>query len=81
MIIRTLFFASYKDIAGSDALDIELPEGALVSDLVSQLRACGDCWNDLPASPVAAVNREYSPLSTSLAHGDEVAFIPPVSGG
>lgn len=81
MIVRALFFASYRDIAGTDELEVALPLEASVSDLVEQLRASGGSWAALPAGPAVAVNLTYAPLSTRLRHGDEVAFIPPVSGG
>jgi molybdopterin converting factor subunit 1 len=79
--IRTLFFASYRDIAGSDELSVRLPTGASVADLVGELRARGATWLALPREPAVAVNLTYAPLSTLLSDGDEVAFIPPVSGG
>ncbi|MBA2670892.1 MAG: MoaD/ThiS family protein [Gemmatimonadetes bacterium] len=81
MIVRALFFASYRDIAGTDEVQVELPGGARVSDLIARLRATGGSWLSLPASPAVAVNLDYSPLSTALADGDEIAFIPPVAGG
>lgn len=81
MIVRTLFFASYRDLAGTDELDVELTGGTRVSDLVEQLRRSGGAWERLPESPVVAVNMSYAGLSTALSPGDEVAFIPPVSGG
>lgn len=81
MQIKALFFASYRDIAGADELEVELPAGASVADLVIQLRERGGSWQSLPLEPAVAVNLTYSRLGTSLASGDEVAFIPPVSGG
>ncbi len=81
MLVRTLFFASYRDLADTDELEVELPATAAVSDLVEHLRASGERWQRLPAAPVVAVNMDYASLSTPLHEGDEVAFIPPVSGG
>lgn len=81
MTVRTLFFASYRDFAGTDQLDVELDGIARVHDLVALLRGRGGSWSRLPVEPVVAVNMEYAPLSTELSDGDEVAFIPPVSGG
>lgn len=80
MIIRSLFFASYRDMAGTDELALELPAGARVMDLIGRLRGQGGLLR-LPESPVVAVNMEYAPLGTELRDGDEVAFIPPVAGG
>jgi molybdopterin converting factor subunit 1 len=79
--IRTLFFASYRDIAGSEELSVKLPAGSSVGDLVRALRGRGAAWMSLPREPAVAVNLTYAPHSTLLADGDEVAFIPPVSGG
>ncbi len=81
MEIKTLFFATYRDIAGTDELSVRLPAGASVADLVVHLRDRGDAWDTLPLEPAVAVNLNYAPLSTRLTDGDEVAFIPPVSGG
>lgn len=81
MIVRALFFASYRDLSGTDALDVELPDGARAADLVARLRGAGGSWESLPPRPAVAVNLDYAPLDTPLSHGDEIAFIPPVAGG
>ena len=81
MIVRTLFFATYRDLAGTDELAVELPEGARVADLVRHLRGGGTALAALPESPVVAVNMDYARAAVELRDGDEVAFIPPVAGG
>jgi molybdopterin converting factor subunit 1 len=81
MIIRSLFFATYRDMAGQDELSVELPDGASIAELVAGLRARGGGLSRMPESPVTAVNMDYAPLATVLRDGDEVAFIPPVAGG
>jgi molybdopterin synthase catalytic subunit len=81
MIVRSLFFASYREMAGTDELAVELPAGARVADLVARLRPPAGRLGALPPVPVVAVNMDYAPLSTELRDGDEVAFIPPVAGG
>lgn len=81
MIVRTLFFATYRELAGADALPVELPDGARVADLVVALRRRGGGLARLPETPLVAVNMDYAPLAAPLAEGDEVAFIPPVAGG
>lgn len=81
MTVRALFFASYRDLAGMDELEVELVPGSSVRDLVLLLRRQGGAWRRLPEAPVVAVNMDYADLSAPLSEGDEVAFIPPVSGG
>ena len=65
-----------RERAGASQLVIELPDGARVRDA---LDALGDFAGGLPL--VMAVNREYASDDHVLAAGDEVALIPPVSGG
>jgi molybdopterin converting factor subunit 1 len=79
--VRTLFFAAYRDAVGTSTLELELPEGATVADLVHGLRGRGAPFDRLPALPAVAVNRTLARENAPLAHGDEVAFLPPVAGG
>lgn len=81
MTVRSLFFAFYRDLAGTDELLVDLPPEATVRDLVHELRGSRAGLAGLPERPVVAVNMTYAALSTPLADGDEVAFIPPVAGG
>ena len=81
MLIRSLFFAQYRDLAGHDERAVELPAGARVADLVARLRAGGDGLAALPERVAVAVNMDYARHDTPLSDGDEVAFIPPVAGG
>jgi len=76
MVVHVRLFAALRERAGRDAIDLELPEGALVSDA---LAAVDDLARDLPL--VLAVNREYASRGDALSPGDELALIPPVSGG
>jgi molybdopterin synthase catalytic subunit len=76
MEVTVRLFAQLRERAGSNELSIELPEGALVNDA---LAALGDLAAGLPV--VMAVNREYADGNARLAQGDELALIPPVSGG
>ncbi len=80
MRIRTLLFATYRDMAGTGELEIELPGGATAGDLVTRLRARPGL-DRLPDEPALAVNQEYASLTTPLSNGDEVALLPPVAGG
>ena len=69
-------FAMLRERAGAGEMVLELPEGARVSDALDRL---GDLAEGLPL--VMAVNREYAPAEQVLDPGDELALIPPVSGG
>jgi molybdopterin converting factor subunit 1 len=80
MKVRLLLFAQYRDLAGHDELEIELPSGATAADLVSRLREQPHL-RALPPQPAVAVNRNYTHLSEPLSEGDEVALLPPVAGG
>jgi molybdopterin converting factor subunit 1 len=76
MEVRVLLFAMLRERAGARELTIELPDGARVRDALDSL---GDLAKGLPL--VMAVNREYAPEDHVLDPGDELALIPPVSGG
>ena len=69
-------FAMLRERAGAREVILELPEGARVSDALAEL---GTIAEGLPL--VMAVNREYAPEDQVLDPGDELALIPPVSGG
>ena len=79
--VHLLFFAIYRDLAGTSRLELELPAGATAGSAVAELRARGGGLARLPEEPVVAVNREYAPLGTPLRDGDELALLPPVAGG
>lgn len=78
--VRSLFFASYRDLLGVEELEIVLPQRSSVRALIETVRARPG-GAALPQAVVVAVNREYAGADTILADGDEVAFIPPVAGG
>jgi molybdopterin converting factor subunit 1 len=81
MTVRVRLFAILRERLGSDSVEIELPAGATVEDALAEL-ARGELGELLQKLPVQmAVNRDYAEPSTPLASGDELALIPPVSGG
>ncbi len=69
-------FAALREQAGARILPLELPDGALVADVWPAL-----ALGDEPAGLLLAVNHAYADRDTELRDGDEVALIPPVSGG
>lgn len=76
MTVRVRLFAMLRERAGSDVVELELPDGARVADAL-------DALSDVTAGVtcVMAVNRDYAEPERVLAAGDELALIPPVSGG
>jgi molybdopterin synthase catalytic subunit len=76
MHVRVRLFAGLRERAGADEIGLELPEGASVGDALDRVGALTD---GVPV--VMAVNQEYADRSVALAPGDELALIPPVSGG
>ena len=80
MQVTVRMFGHYRDIAG-DGSTIEMPDGATVQELASLLAEGDERLSLLATRCRAAVNEEYVPNDTVLHDGDEVAFIPPMSGG
>ena len=80
MTITALLFASYADAFGRDRIEMEVPNGSTVGDLLRRLLV-GDLAHGLPPSPLVAVNERYARQDQVLRPGDEVAVIPPVAGG
>jgi MoaE-MoaD fusion protein len=81
MRVTLLAFGILRDHLGPSAGPIDLPAGSTVSDLLDRCRALAPKDAVPWASIAAAVNQEYVPLTHTLADGDEVALLPPVSGG
>jgi molybdopterin converting factor subunit 1 len=79
--VHLRFFASLRERVRCSEMDWDLPEGATVDDLWEALCARYLQLAALRASVTFAVNREYVKGGHTLSSGDEVALIPPVSGG
>ena len=76
VVVRVRLFAGLRERAGSGALELELSDGATVGDVWPLLELGGE-----PAGLLYARNRAYVERTEKLRAGDEVAVIPPVSGG
>ena len=76
MRVTVRLFAILRERAGAREVELDLPDGARVNDAIERL---GELAEGLPL--VMAVNREYAPADQVLEPGDELALIPPVSGG
>lgn len=82
MTVTVRLFAILRERAGRDSVEIELPEGATVGDAFDRLAAAPGLRELVERLPLRmAVNREYASTATSIAAGDELAAIPPISGG
>jgi molybdopterin converting factor subunit 1 len=81
MKVRLRFFASLREQLRMSEREIELPERATVRRIWNDLCAEHPGRERFGASVSFAVNREYADGDTDVNDGDEVAFIPPVSGG
>jgi molybdopterin synthase catalytic subunit len=81
MRVTVRLFAVLRERAGFAELRLDLPEGARVSAAVEQTGARLPLIRDLLPRTAFAVNRAYVKPDAKLTDGDEVALIPPVSGG
>ena len=81
MRARILFFGVLKEIAGVPAEEVDLPEGADLAAVFSHYAARLPRLREMAGSIVMARNQEFAEPAARLAEGDEVAFLPPVSGG
>jgi len=81
MRVRVLFFGRLKDIVGRAEESADVPEGSRVEDVFLLYRASHPALGGLRSSVAASVNQELAEWAAPLRTGDEVAFLPPVSGG
>ena len=81
MRVQVLLFGILKDVFSSDGKTLDLPPGSTVETLLGHYRAIAPEERNLWSALAVAVNREYAPLTRPLEDGDEIALLPPVSGG
>ena len=79
--IRILFFGIMKDAVHRGIEDLDLPESSVLSDVLSHYMHAIPSLKLLMPSVAVSVNQEYVGPKTQLKDGDEIAFLPPVSGG
>lgn len=81
MRVKVLFFGRLREVVGKGEELIDVPHGALIEQL---FKLCASRKPELAhyrSSLVASRNQEFAPWNTPLQADDEVAFLPPVSGG
>lgn len=79
--VQVLFFGLLRDITGQSQTSLELPADATVGQVFDHFAARFPALVDLKRSVMLARNQEFAPAATPLADGDEIALLPPVSGG
>ena len=81
MQVNVRLFARLRELVGDSALPREVADGATVDSVWRSLAADYPSIAPYAASISCAVNADYAKRSTPVSDGDEVAFLPPVSGG
>ena len=79
--IRVLFFGVIRDVTGVREDSLNLPEGGNIGSVFEHYAVRFPQLRDMASSIVLALNQEFSSPTAPVAEGDEVAFLPPVSGG
>ena len=81
MQIHVLFFGALKDLSGHSVDTLELPENSTLADLLSHYSAQVPLLQQHFPGIAMSINQEFAHPSDKLRTGDEVALLPPVSGG
>lgn len=79
--VKVKFFAAPREALGSDEMELELPAGSTVDDLINALQERYPVLEAYTRFLSVAVNRAYVGMRTELHDGDEIACLPPVGGG
>jgi molybdopterin synthase sulfur carrier subunit len=81
MKARVHFYAQLRDLAGVPEQDVDLPEGATVGDLLSQIYAQHPSLWAHDKSILIGAGREFIDRNYKLKSGEEISIMPPVQGG
>lgn len=79
--VRVRLFAILRERAGTDSLDIVLEDGARVKDVLSEIELRFPALSALLPGCAVALNGSLADLNEKISNEDEVAILPPVSGG
>jgi molybdopterin converting factor subunit 1 len=79
--VRVRLFAGLREVLGQEELEVDLPPGTTVNGLWEKLAADHERLTAYAKSIQFAVNHDFVAREKELAADDEVAFLPPVSGG
>ena len=81
MRVTVRLFARLRDVAGASELARDLPTGATIGDVWRELAREFPEFAGYERSISSAINADYARMDQVIGEGDEVAFLPPVSGG
>jgi molybdopterin converting factor subunit 1 len=81
MRIRIRLFASLREAVGEGEVEVDLPAAATAEDAWRRLVLTSPALGERRPGLLASINRRYAPFDSPLTEGDELVFIPPVSGG
>lgn len=79
--VKARFFAGYRDAVGKSEMEIDVEDGATVATIMNMLEGEHPNLSAYTGYLMTAVNSQYVERTHTLKEGDEVAFVPPVSGG
>ena len=81
MRVKVLYFARAREATGSSEESAEIGDGSTAGELLETLVRRNPKLQEIRSCLVLAINQEYADGSARLKEGDEVALIPPISGG
>ncbi|HTR80368.1 MAG TPA: molybdopterin converting factor subunit 1 [Bacteroidota bacterium] len=81
IVVTVRFFASARDVAKRSEMKLELPPASVAADVLERITSQFPAMKDLRTFTRIAVNESYVGSDFALSDGDEIAVIPPVSGG
>jgi sulfur-carrier protein len=81
MKVRVRLFASLREAMGQGEIEIDLPPAATAEEAWQRLVLTTPALGERRRGLLASINRRYAPFDSPLGEGDELVFIPPVSGG
>lgn len=81
MRVTVQLFARLRELSGTDRLVVDVPEGAQVRDVWTETTRHHPSLAPFASAVSCAVNADFAKLSRVVHEGDDIAFLPPVSGG